>query len=215
MENERPVAEEIPDIVIGRLPVYLRALTHLAAEGEKTNTSSHELGQRLGISSAQIRKDLSHFGEFGKQGTGYHIHYLIEQLRAILCLQREWPVALVGAGYLGHALASYHGFAHRGFRIAWVFDNDPQKVGEMIGALRVQHLDELEATVAGENAQIAILAVPAAAAQGMTDLLVNAGIRAILNYAPINLTVPPHIHIQYSDPVIQLQRMTYYLDPPA
>lgn len=214
MENEQPVAGEIPDIVIGRLPIYLRALTHLAAEGEKNTTSSHELGQRLGISSAQIRKDLSHFGEFGKQGTGYHIHYLIEQLRAILRLQREWPVVLVGAGYLGHALASYHGFAHRGFRIAWVFDNDPQKVGEMAGTLRVQHLDDLIPTIQRENAQVAILAVPAPAAQEMTDLLVNAGIRAILNYAPINLTVPPHIHIQYSDPVIQLQRMTYYLEPP-
>lgn len=207
------MTEEIPDIVIGRLPIYLRALTHLAGEGEKTTTSSHELGQRLGISSAQIRKDLSHFGEFGKQGTGYHINYLIEQLRAILRLQQEWPVVLVGAGYLGHALASYNGFQHRGFRVAWVFDNDPQKVGTMIGALRVQHVDELVATVQQERARIAALAVPAGAAQELTGLLVDAGIRAILNYAPINLTVPAHVHVQYSDPVVQLQRMTYYLEP--
>lgn len=214
MENEQPVTEEIPDIVIGRLPIYLRALTHMAAEGEKRTTSSHELGQRLGISSAQIRKDLSHFGEFGKQGTGYHVHYLIEQLRGILHLQQEWPVVLVGAGYLGHALASYNGFQHRGFRIAWVFDNDPGKVGTMIGALPVRHVDELGQTVRREQARIAALAVPAVAAQGMVDVLVDAGIRAILNYAPINLTVPPHVHVQYSDPVIQLQRMTYYLESP-
>ncbi len=107
------MAETIPDIVIGRLPIYLRALTHMAAE-ERVTTSSQELGQRLGISSAQIRKDLSHFGEFGKQGTGYNIKYLIEQLRQILHLDREWPVALVGAGFLGHALAHYQGFQHRG-----------------------------------------------------------------------------------------------------
>ena len=111
------MTNEIPDIVIGRLPVYLRALTYMAEEGDKVTTSSFELGQRLGISSAQIRKDLSHFGEFGKQGTGYHINYLIEQLRQILHLEEEWPVALVGAGFLGHALGHYQGFRHRGFDI--------------------------------------------------------------------------------------------------
>ena len=104
------MSEEIPDIVIGRLPVYLRALTNMAENGDKLTTSSHELGARLGISSAQIRKDLSHFGEFGKQGTGYHINYLIEQLRQILQLDIEWPVDIIGAGHIGHALASYNGF---------------------------------------------------------------------------------------------------------
>ena len=113
------MTQEIPNIVIGRLPIYLRELTRLAEEEDKITTSSHELGKRLGISSAQIRKDLSHFGEFGKQGTGYHIKYLIEQLRDILHLTKEWAVALVGAGNLGHALANYHGFLHRGFRISW------------------------------------------------------------------------------------------------
>src|SRR5215203_4857842 len=121
----------IPDIVIGRLPVYLRTLKLLAAEGQEV-ASSQELGERLGISSAQIRKDLSHFGEFGKQGTGYHIHYLIDQLRQILHLEGEWLVALVGAGYLGHALAHYGGFQHRGFRIAWIFDSDPAKIGQVM-----------------------------------------------------------------------------------
>ncbi len=202
---------QIPDIVIGRLPLYLRALSHLAAEGGKITTSSHELGDRLGISSAQIRKDLSHFGEFGKQGTGYHIQYLIDQLRAILNLNAEWPVALVGAGFLGHALAHYGGFQHRGFRIAWVFDNDREKVGQQMGPLGVQHVSEMQETIRRAGARVAILAVPATAAQEMTDLLVEAGITAILTYAPINLSVPAGVHVQYSDPVVQLQRMTYYL----
>lgn len=206
------MSNEIPDIVIGRLPVYLRALTRLAEEGNKTNTSSHELGKWLGISSAQIRKDLSHFGEFGKQGTGYHIAYLTEQLRQILHLDRDWPVVLVGAGFLGHALAHYHGFSHRGFRIAWVFDNDPEKLGEVMGDLVVQHIDEMAETIKRENAKIAILSVPTSAAQEITDQLVEAGITSILNYAPISLATPENVHVQYSDPVVQLQRMTYYLE---
>ena len=207
------MANDIPDIVIGRLPVYLRALRRLAQEGEKTTTSSQELGERLGISSAQIRKDLSHFGEFGKQGTGYHVDYLIDQLRQILHLDVEWSVALVGAGFLGHALASYGGFHRRGFHIAWIFDNDPAKIGEEIGGIEVQPVEDLSDTVRAHRAQIAILAVPAAAAQEITDILVESGIRAILTYAPISLAVPKQVHVQYSDPVVQLQRMTYYLNP--
>ena len=211
VEEKPDVADEIPDIVIGRLPIYLRALRRLAEGGGKTTTSSQELGDRLGISSAQIRKDLSHFGEFGKQGTGYHIDYLIEQLQRILHLDREWPVAVIGAGYLGHALANYGGFEDRGFRIAWIFDNDPQKVGQRAGELTVQGIDELEETIRRGKAQIAILAVPAAAAQSLADRLVAAGIGAILTYAPIRITVPEGVHVQYSDPVVQLQHMSYYL----
>ena len=205
------MSDEIPDIVISRLPVYLRALRRMAEEGEQTTASSQELGRRLGISSAQIRKDLSHFGEFGKQGTGYHIHYLIEQLQLILKLDTTWPVALIGAGYLGHALASYGGFENRGFRIAWIFDNDPQKVGQAINGIHVQHIDELEETLTREEARVAILATPADAAQKLADRLVDAGVCAILNYAPLSINVPEEVQIQYSDPVIQLQRMTYYL----
>jgi len=207
------VANDIPDIVIGRLPVYLRALRRLAQDGEKATTSSQELGERLGISSAQIRKDLSHFGEFGKQGTGYHIDYLIEQLRHILHLDVEWPVVLVGAGFLGHALASYGGFHRRGFRIVWIFDNDPEKIGVKMGGILVQPVEELEDTVRAEKARVAILAVPASAAQEITDILVEAGVQSILTYAPISLVVPENVQVQYSDPVVQLQRMTYYLHP--
>jgi redox-sensing transcriptional repressor len=204
---------DIPDIVIGRLPIYLRALNHLVQEPGKVTTSSHELAQRLGISSAQIRKDLSHFGEFGKQGTGYHIGFLIDQLSQILHVDNEWPVVLVGAGYIGHALAHYQGFLHRGFRVRWVFDNDPEVVGQAMNELTVQHVDELQELVRCERVKIAILAVPAAAAQAITDQLVEAGIGAILSYAPINLKVPDHVQVRYNDPVVQLQRMSYYLQP--
>jgi redox-sensing transcriptional repressor len=203
---------EIPDIVIGRLPIYLRALTRMAEEGDKITTSSHELGQRLGISSAQIRKDLSHFGEFGKQGTGYHINYLIDQLRQILKLEQEWPVVLVGAGHIGHALANYPGFQPRGFTIRWIFDNDPEKVGQVIDGMTVQKMSNLKGLISREKVRVAILAVPIGAAQETADLLIEAGVRAILNYAPINLNAPEGVQIRYSDPVIQLQRMTFYLD---
>ncbi|MCB0032461.1 MAG: redox-sensing transcriptional repressor Rex [Anaerolineales bacterium] len=206
-----PVNTTIPDIVIGRLPIYLRALTYMVEEGKAT-TSSQELGRRLGISSAQIRKDLSTFGEFGKQGTGYHIGYLIDQLRQILKLEEEWKVAVVGAGFLGHALTHYNGFQHRGFIISWIFDSDPQKIGQVINGLKVQMMDELEETIRKEGTKMAILAVPAAAAQAVTDRMVEAGIRAILSYAPINLSVPPYVQVRYSDPVIQMQHMAYYLD---
>lgn len=205
--------QDIPDIVIGRLPIYLRALTHMAEEPGKITTSSHELGQRLGISSAQIRKDLSHFGEFGKQGTGYHISYLIEQLRGILHLQAEWSVVLVGAGYLGHALAHYQGFQHRGFQIKWIFDNDPKKIGQKMRDMPVRDITGLSGLVRAEQVKVAILAVPAAAAQDIADLLIDAGIKSILSYAPINLAFPADVLILYSDPVVQLQRMTYYLQP--
>lgn len=202
---------DIPDIVIGRLPIYLRELTRLTEEEGRVNTSSHELGKRLGISSAQIRKDLSHFGEFGKQGTGYHISYLVEQLRDILHLSTEWDVAVVGAGYLGHALAHYRGFADRGFRIAYIFDNDPEKIGEEMDGLTVLPDARMEQVITEQGIRVAIIAVPASVAQGITDRLVEAGVTAVLSYAPIHLNVPDHVKVSYSDPVIQLQQMAYYL----
>ena len=201
----------IPNIVIGRLPLYLRELSRLEADSDRFTTSSHELAGRLGISSAQIRKDLSHFGEFGKQGTGYHIHYLIERLTEILHLTQEWPVALVGAGFLGQALASYRGFQRRGFAVTCVFDDDPAKVGRTVGDLVVQDAAGMAAALRREGIRIAILAVPAGAAQATADALVAAGVRAILSYAPVSLSVPEGVHVSYSDPVVQLQEMTYYL----
>jgi redox-sensing transcriptional repressor len=203
---------EIPDIVIGRLPVYLRTLKMLAAEGHEV-ASSQELGERLGISSAQIRKDLSHFGEFGKQGTGYNVAYLCKQLEKILKVDSIWPVVLVGAGYLGHALAAYNGFEHRGFRIVAVFDNDPEKIGTQLSeSLVVEPIRIVPQVVRNFQCQIAIIAVPAEAAQGVANTLVEAGIRSILCYAPITLTVPKQIRVEYIDPVIHFQHMTFYLE---
>jgi redox-sensing transcriptional repressor len=202
---------EIPDIVIGRLPIYLRALSQLAAEGFEV-TSSHELGQRLGISSAQIRKDLSHFGEFGKQGTGYQIGHLLTELKHILQVDREWSVVLVGAGDLGHAIAHYGGFVERGFRIVAVFDASPEKIGVKLNGLTVQDSRFMNDVIMTHNVKIAMIATPARVAQEVADGLVKCGVRAILNYAPINLVVPTNVNVQYIDPVAHLQRMTYYLN---
>src|SRR5688572_23851704 len=148
------ITNNIPDIVIGRLPIYLRALNRLAQEGHDV-TSSHELGQRLGISSAQIRKDLSHFGGFGKQGTGYQIAYLEEKLRQVLKVNREWEVALVGAGDLGSALARYDGFTQRGFLISCIFDTSPEKVGKTLQKMTIQPLDELHNTITSRGIKMA------------------------------------------------------------
>ena len=200
----------IPDIVISRLPVYLRALERLSTEGTEV-TSSHELGRLLGISSAQIRKDLSHFGGFGKQGTGYHIAYLKEQLRQVLKVERDWKVALVGAGDLGSAVARYRGFAERGFHITCVFDSAPGRIGKQVGPFSIQPMSELRETIHAQGIRIAMITVPAEFAQDVANHLVEAGVLSILNYAPINLKQPVNVRVQYIDPVLHLQRMTYYL----
>ncbi len=201
---------EIPDIVIGRLPIYLRTLKQLVTQGREV-TSSQELGELLGISSAQIRKDLSHFGEFGKQGTGYNTAFLCNQLEEILQVDCVWPVVLVGAGYLGHALASYNGFENRGFRIVGVFDNSVEKVGKGIDQLAVQSVENIGQVVNEYGCQIAIIAVPAHDAQTVADQLVQAGIKSILCYAPTTLNLPKEIRVEYIDPVIHFQHMTFYL----
>lgn len=200
----------IPDIIISRLPFYLRALARMAGEGQCI-TSSKELGERLGISSAQIRKDLSHFGEFGKQGTGYEVEYLLDQLQQILRVNREWEVALVGAGDLGHALAHYQGFRHRGFQITLIFDTDPAKIGQALGGLEILDEASMVPTLRQREVRLAMLAVPAGAAQSAADRLVEAGVKGILNYAPTSLSVPEGVRVQHIDPVVNLQRMTYYI----
>jgi redox-sensing transcriptional repressor len=200
----------VPDIVIGRLPIYLRALSLLMETGQEF-TSSQELGQILSIGSAQIRKDLSHFGEFGKQGTGYEISYLRKQISKILHVDRNWSVALVGFGDLGQAIAHYGGFATKGFYIEAIFENDPDKIGLQINDKTVQDVKNLGKVISEQKIKIAVIAVPASVAQEVADELVKAGVQAILNYAPITLSVPDHIRLQYIDPVLHLQRMTYYL----
>lgn len=201
----------IPDIVVGRLPLYLRTLQTMAQQGRQV-TSSQELGEFLGISAAQIRKDLSQFGEFGKQGTGYNIPYLIEQLSEILNVNRTWDVAIVGAGDIGHAVARYQGFADRGFKVSMIFDSDPGKIGSTIGEFVVQDAAKMAEKVQAARIKVAMITVPAAFAQEVAEKLIDGGVRAILNYAPITLNVPPEVKVQHIDPAVHLQRMTYYLD---
>jgi redox-sensing transcriptional repressor len=203
-------AEKIPDIIITRLPVYLRALQRMADNGIKT-TSSQELGEHVGISAAQIRKDISQFGEFGKQGTGYSIAYLLDKLREILKVDRIWDVIIVGAGDMGHALARYQGFADRGFNVVMIFDNDKNKIGQKISDFTIEDMDNLVEKVKSSGIKIAMLTIPAQVAQEIADKLVQAGVKAILNYAPISLNVPSDVKVQYIDPATHLQRMTYYL----
>jgi redox-sensing transcriptional repressor len=202
--------EVVPDVVIGRLPRYLQTLNQMAKEGLHT-VSSTTLAARLRTSATQIRKDLSYFGGFGKQGSGYPIYRLIEELQNILNLDRIWKVAVVGAGDLGRALSRYPGFPRRGIEISVLFDIDPKIVGTKDGGVIVQHLDFLESEIKYQGIKLAIIAVPAVVAQEIADRLVKAGIEGILNYAPVTLIVPESVHCQFIDPVLLLQRMMYYL----
>ena len=203
--------KSISDIVIRRLPLYLRTLQYMEQENRYI-TSSQELGERLGVSAAQIRKDLSQFGEFGKQGTGYNIKYLVEQIEAILQVDKVWKVAVIGAGDIGSALANYSGFAHRGFEISMVFDKDPEKIGTKVSDFEVFDIADLEDKISDAGIKIAMIGVPAKFAQDVTNCLIEAGVKAILNYAPVNINVPPDILVQHIDPSIHLQSMTYYLE---
>jgi len=202
---------KIPHIVIGRLPLYLRVLTRLKREG-KVYASSQELGKLLDISAAQIRKDLSHFGELGKRGTGYHIEYLINELGKILNTDTVWKMAVIGAGDVGHALANYNGFINRGFEVAAIFDCDTEKVGRAIGELTVKDCSEMQSVVDQKNIQIAVIATPAEAAQQVAEDLIDIGVKAILNYAPIFLKVPDDVHVEHFDPAVHLQKLSYYLE---
>ena len=202
--------KNIPDIIIGRLPLYLRALNRMTTEG-KIVTSSKELGEWVGISAAQIRKDISQFGEFGKQGTGYNIEFLSKKLREILKVDRVWDVAIIGAGDIGHGLARYQGFLDRGFRVALAFDNNPEKVGTKIGNVLVQDIAKMVEAINEADIKMAMIAVPAENAQSVADKLAKTGVKAILNYATICINVPDGVRVQYIDPATHLQWMTYYL----
>jgi len=201
---------EIPDVVIDRLPVYARALAALERNGREV-VSSQELGAQLGVTPAQIRKDLSYFGRFGKQGRGYNVRRLLEELHQILGLDRKWNMVVVGVGQLGRAVLSYGGFAPQGFYIVAAFDADPHTVGQRVGDLVVQPIDAIRETLADMHVDIGIVATPATAAQQVIDALVDCGVKAILNYAPIAAQVPAHVHVKDIDPVLSLQSMTYYL----
>jgi redox-sensing transcriptional repressor len=209
-DGAKYVPLEIPDVVIDRLPVYVRALDSLEEEGRDV-VNSQELGERLGVTPAQIRKDLSYFGRFGKQGRGYSVARLREELRQILGLTREWPVVLVGVGKLGRAVLGYGGFTPQGFRIVEAFDSDSKIVGTKVNGLVVKSVDSLPQELGKVRVEMAIVAVPAVTAQRVIDILVANGVKAILNYAPIAAHVPPRVRIKDIDPVLALQSMTFYV----
>ena len=201
---------EVPEVVISRLPQYVRILSQLLEAGQDV-TNSQQLGEQLQVTPAQIRKDLSYFGRFGKQGRGYVVHDLLRELKQILGLNSEWNVAVVGVGRLGNAILNYPGFNPDGFHLVAAFDNNMANVGREVGGVCVQPIGEMAQTVAERNISIAIVAVPSAHTQTVIDQLVECGVRAILNYAPINAQVPLGVRVRSIDPVLALQSMTYYL----
>ncbi len=205
---------EIPAVVIDRLPVYARALTDLESRGRDV-VSSQELGEVLGVTPAQIRKDLSYFGRFGKQGRGYNVQRLAQELRQILGLDRQWSMILVGVGHLGQAILTYDGFHPQGFIIIDAFDSDPSVVGEEIGGVPIHDTAELKEYLSARQVDIGIVAVPPEAAASIIDVLVSGGIRAILNYAPTSVSVPDTVEVKNIDPVLALQSMTFYLKTTA
>ena len=202
---------EVPEIVVSRLPQYLRVLNRLIEDGTLV-VSSQQLGERLQVTPAQIRKDLSYFGRFGKQGRGYSVQDLLDRLRQILGVNSYWNVAVVGVGRLGRAILNYPGFNPDGFHLVAAFDLDPEVIGEEVGGLNVRSLEDLHRIANEEKISIAIVAVPVTQTQEVVDLLVACGVRAILNYAPIVPYVREGVRIRNIDPVLSLQSMTYYIN---
>tara|TARA_B100001013_G_scaffold328557_1_gene242362 strand:- start:566 stop:1216 length:651 start_codon:yes stop_codon:yes gene_type:complete len=215
MTSERIVAifgatSVVPEIVVSRLPQYVRALTSLNDQGVSV-VSSQQLGDMIQMTPAQIRKDLSYFGRFGKQGRGYSVKFLLGELRRILGLDRAWKVCLVGVGRLGRAILSYPGFGPQGFDIVAAFDADPRQVGQMVGGIMVQPMHRMEEVLDEFGIQIAIVAVPVSQVQEVFSQLVGCGVGAIVNYAPTNPQVPHNVRVRNIDPVLALQSMTFYL----
>lgn len=204
------MAGQIPEVVVTRLPIYVRVVAMVEQE-ETEFVSSRELATRLQMTPAQIRKDLSYFGRFGKQGRGYNVKRLLGELRQTLGLDREWSMVLIGVGRLGRAIASYSGFAPQGFKVVAAFDTDPKQIGKKIGRLVVRSIAELEPAIREHGINIGIVAVPPAQAQSAIDALVQCGVKAILNYAPIVAQVPSNVRLRHIDPVVAVQSMTFHL----
>jgi redox-sensing transcriptional repressor len=202
--------KKVSDSTVGRLSVYLRRLEELQQEGI-TTLSSEELAVHCGTSAAQVRKDLSFFGTFGKRGLGYGVPELIAALKSILGLERRWRVALVGAGKIGAALFAYQDFRRQGFYIESVFDSDASKVGQRWNGLVVRHDAELDRALREDAVDIAIIAVPADVAQGVVDRVIKAGVRAILNFAPIKLRVPDHVALKNVNMAVELEGLSFAL----
>lgn len=203
-------AEAIPDIVIRRLPIYVRTLRDLGDRGV-TSVSSDELADHIGVTAAQIRRDLSYFGRFGKQGKGYDAEHLADRIARILKLDRQWDVALAGFGNLGRAITHFQGFVPASFRIAAIFDRGAHAIGEQVDGVTVLPDTEITAEIARLGIKMGILAVPAASAQEVADHMVSGGVEAILNYAPVVLKVPAGVIVREVDPLGAMQSMTYYL----
>jgi redox-sensing transcriptional repressor len=199
----------IPEATVGRLPRYLQALIGLAAEGTGV-VSSDDLALAAGVTSAKVRKDLSHLGSYGTRGVGYDVAYLIHQIRRELGLTQDWAIGIAGIGNLGHALANYKGFEARGFRVAALFDVDPAKIGERVGHVRVAHLDELPRLVSDLGISIGVIATPPSAVQEVADRMVEAGLRSILNFAPAPVAAPPGVSVRSVDLAVELQILAYY-----
>ncbi len=204
----RPDPNSVPSAVVNRLSLYLRELQHLIGDGSKTISSS-QLGQRLGFTDAQVRKDLAHFGHFGHPGIGYRCEELVQAIRHILGTDRQWLVALVGVGNLGRALLGYRGFQKQGFRMVAAFDIDPSEVGESIDGVQVHHIDQLDQVLSQQKIELGLVAVPAAQAQEVTDKLVAAGVSGILNFAPVTLSVPEGVSKVGVDLARELEQVTF------
>ena len=206
MEQPRP--ESVPNPAVRRLSLYLRQLESLK-RAQRSTVSSKQLGESLGLTDAQVRKDLAYFGQFGHPGIGYRVEDLIAQVKRILGTDKTWDVILVGAGNLGRALSAYRGFEAKGFRLIAVFDNDASKVGRRLGPFSIQSLAELPDAIQKRNVKLAILAVPAEQAQEVADQLIDAGVRGLLNFAPVQITVPPHVALNAVDLAVQLEQLSF------
>ena len=201
---------KIPEMTIRRLSVYTRCLLQLEEDGVRT-VSSQELAERFNLNSAQVRKDLAYFGEFGVRGIGYYVAGLKAELQRILGLDREWAVALVGLGNLGSALFHYKGFSRQGFRIAVVIDDDPAKTGRDVDGVPIVSTRDMARELKARGIQVAIVAVPVESAQAVTDQLVAAGIKAVLNFAPTRLRVSREVRLKNVDLSIELETLSFYL----
>ncbi|MEO7836854.1 MAG: redox-sensing transcriptional repressor Rex [Acidimicrobiales bacterium] len=198
----------IPEATVARLPLYLRSLVEVG--GRAGTISSERLAEMAGVNAAKVRKDLSYLGSYGTRGVGYDVEYLVYQISRELGLTQDWPVAIVGLGNLGRALANYGGFLARGFHVVALVDSDPEKVGTLVGGLEVSHVDDVAEVARTQRVAIGIIATPAVVAQEVADHLVDAGVGSILNFAPVVLTVPPHVSVRKVDLSIELQILSFY-----
>lgn len=209
--NNRVVSQAAPEACVARLSLYVRELTRLGSQ-RVAYVSSRRLAQQLGLTDAQVRRDLSYFGQFGTSGRGYEVHRLHERLTSILGVSgRAWNVALAGVGNLGSALLAYRGFQERGFLFKVAVDTDVHKVGRTIQGVAVASSTQLGELVKTHEIHIGLIAVPVAVAQDVCDQFVQSGVRAIVNFAPVHLEVPPSVRLRVVDLAIELESLAFYL----